>query len=96
MKIIYKPRQSGKTLEAIKISAETGSRIVCHSKEECNRVFCMAQEMGINIPFPISFDEFLRREYHGRHIKGFIIDNADMLLQYLTPVMVECVTLSKN
>jgi len=59
MKVIYKPRQSGKTLEAIKMSAETGSRIVCHSKEECNRVFYMAQEMGINIPFPMNIDEFI-------------------------------------
>jgi len=59
MKIIYKPRQSGKTLEAIKMSAETGCRIVCHSKEECNRVFYMAQEMGLSIPFPMSIDEFV-------------------------------------
>lgn len=96
MKIIYKPRQCGKTIEAIKMSAETGSYIVCRSQGECRRVFRMAQVLGLNIPFPISFDEFLRGKYHGRHIKGFIIDNADMFLQYLTPVRVECVTLSKN
>mgnify|MGYP001012134399 FL=1 len=59
MKIIYKPRQSGKTLEVIKMSAETGYRIVCHSQSECSRVFHVAQEMGLNIPFPMSIDEFI-------------------------------------
>lgn len=96
MKVICRGRQEGKTIEAIKMSAETGSYIVCYSQRECSRVFQVAQEMGLNILFPISFDEFLSKKYYSRHIKGFIIDNADMLLQHLTPIRVECVTLTKE
>jgi hydroxymethylpyrimidine pyrophosphatase-like HAD family hydrolase len=97
MQVIYKARQNGKTIEAIKIAAETGSYLVCANKRECERVARVAQELGLNIPFPISFGEFMNKEYHAEGIKGCVIDNADLLLQYfLTPVPIKAITLTNN
>ena len=83
-------------MEVIKMSAEKDYYIVCQNRKECSRIFHIAQELGLNMPFPVSFDEFLEKRYCGRHIKGFIIDNADMLLQYLAQAPIKCITLTKE
>jgi len=94
MKVISRPRGMGKTTELIKMSAKENQYIVCSTYNDCTRVFRQAQSLGLDIPFPITFDEFIRREYYGKGIKGFLIDNADLLLQHMSSVPIEAVTIT--
>lgn len=96
MKVEYRPRRHGKTIEAIKKAAETGSYIVCLNQKESHRIAETARSMGIDINFPITFDEFLKGQYCGRNIKGFVIDNADMFLQHLTSAPINLITLTQD
>jgi len=92
MEIIYKPRQLGKTTEIIKLSAKNGGYIVCMSHSEAERVFQQARTMKLNIPFPITFHEFITGEYYGKGIKSFLIDNAEILLQQISRVPIEAIS----
>lgn len=94
MKTHIIPRGKGKTTELIKKSAETGDYIVCHRLDESNRIQAEAQEMGLQIPLPITYDEFLKKRYYGKGISGFLIDNADMFLQSLSNVPINSITVS--
>lgn len=96
MKIIYKERKKGKTTELIKLSAEHHNYIVCHSISEVYRINDEARKMGLNIPFPITYDEFIKGKYYGKGVKGFLIDNAEMLLQYITKVPITAITINRN
>ena len=94
MKIIFRPRQSGKTQELIKESSKEWSYIVCHSREEAKRISRIAMEMSLNIPFPITFDEFLGHKYHSKGIKSFLIDNVEWILEQLTDIPIRTITMS--
>lgn len=94
MNIKMRGRQKGKTTELINECHEKKGYIVCHSLDECRRVFHEALKMGKKIPMPISYDEFLNKRYYSRGIERFYIDNADMLLQYITPVPIETITIN--
>ena len=83
MKIIHRARQMGKTTEIIKIAADTFSYIVCLNHREADRIAKLAKEMKLDIPLPISFDEFKRNNYYFPGIKGFVFDNTDLFLQNL-------------
>lgn len=94
MKKIIDKIRSGKTTQLIKMSAETGAYIVCLSMEDAARIQRQSQQMNLKIPFPITFDEFVSRKYYGAGVKGFLIDNADMLLQSMSNVPVLAITMS--
>lgn len=97
MQIILRKKQMGKTAELIRMSAETLAYIVVPTKNDASKVSQMAKEMGLDIPFPLSFDEFIRGQYYGKNIKGFLIDNADMLLQYMSKgVAIKAISLNDN
>jgi hypothetical protein len=96
MEKIMMNRGFGKTHQLIKKSSITGDCIVCKDFNESSRIFDVAQQMGLKIPMPISFHEFLRGEYSRRGIKGFLIDNADLLLKYISNVPITAITLSTN
>lgn len=81
MQIILGRRGSGKTTKLIKLSAETQSYIVCRSQDEAARISSIATEMKLNIPFPLTYSEFIQKQFYARGIKGFLIDNAEALLQ---------------
>lgn len=93
MKKIIAKRGGGKTTELIKISAENGYYIVCHQKQECQRISKQAERMGLKIPFPITFSEFVDKDYHSPGIKGFLIDNADMLIEYMSLAPIAAITM---
>jgi hypothetical protein len=59
-------------------------------------VFAVSKEMGLNIPFPMSYDEFLSHKYHGVGVKSVHVDNADLLLQYISDVPVHTTTISTD
>ena len=81
MEIIVRGRMGGKTVEAIKIAARNNYTLVCYSVNEVKRVQKIAEDLGVKIPQPIMFGDFINHGPQTRGIKGFIIDNADMLLE---------------
>ena len=83
MKVISSGRQTGKTTELVRMAAERGGYIVCHSQRECQRVFRWAIDYGIQIRMPITYDEFLNGRFFGPGCKEFYVDNVDMLLRRL-------------
>lgn len=94
MKTYIIPRGKGKTTELIKKSAESGDYIVCSRHDEANRIQAEAQDKGFKIPLPITYDEFLKKRYYEKGIRGFLIDNADMFLQSLSNVPINSITVS--
>ena len=95
MKIISRPRQAGKTTELIDMAEKRGGYIVCHSIKEAQRIFHTAKEQGKNINLPITYEDLLGERYHGQGIKEFYIDNADYLLQRLTAVPIEAISVNE-
>ena len=96
MEIIVKKRGTGRTLELIKKSNKTGGYIVCMSQKESERILSHSQELGLNIPMPITYEEFINKRYHSKGIKNFLIDNVEDLLQTLTDVKIDAITLAEQ
>ena len=94
MEVILSPRRSGKTTRLIEQCAKDGGYIVSISHAEAYRVAQRAREMGLSIPFPLTPPEFVGKHYHGKVIKWFYIDNADMFLQSLTTIPIATITLT--
>ena len=96
MRVVVTARNEGKTTELILQAADLNGYIVCLSVREAASISQQAQEMGVNINFPITFREFLERDYFGINIGVFHIDNADMLLQSLTIVPIETISITNH
>jgi len=95
--IVLGGRSSGKTTALIKHSHNTGAYIVCHSREEAQRIFAQAADMGLQIPLPLSFSELINGRFAARGISGFVIDNADDLIQFIAGrVGVEAISISSS
>lgn len=84
-KLILGSRNSGKTTELIKMSAETGLYILTGTKKQAKCIFDQAQYLGYNIPFPVTWGEFQRCHFRGSCIErdGLLIDEAGWLLSYI-------------
>jgi len=97
MKVIHKPRRTGKTTELIKIASQEGGYIVCYSYEEVYRISKTAEEMGEQILFPITYDEFLNGSFCSKNIKAFYIDNVELLLSRISMgVPVNAISVNKE
>lgn len=101
MRVIYSRRKTSRTTQLIELCAEAEARgeasyIICRDSTEAQRIFKKAHEMDLYIGFPITYDEFLHRKYAGNNIKHFFIDNADWLLQHLTPVHIAAIVILKD
>lgn len=95
MEKIILNRGCGKTTELIKKSANTGDYIVCRSISEASEIRDHAFVLGLKIPLPITYDEFINKRYRGKNISGFLIDNIEDLLQYISNrVPVKAITLN--
>lgn len=77
------PNRSGKTIWCIEKAFECDAYMVCMNRDEASRVFKLAEEIGKPIRFPITYEELIRRQYYGRGCKAFVIDNSNLLIQYL-------------
>jgi ABC-type Mn2+/Zn2+ transport system ATPase subunit len=77
------PRGGGKTIALIRLCAEQGGYIVCQSHQAARRIQQMAQEMGLNIPFPITFEDLLEKRLNGRGCSPLHVDNADLLVSLI-------------
>jgi len=101
MKIIYGGRKTGKTTALIEMCDEATrngelSYIVCGNVRNAQIIMQKAKEMGKDIPFPITYDEFMRHQYAGVNIKKFFFDNADRFIQCLTNVEIAVLTVNKT
>ncbi len=97
MQVIQKARQQGKTTELIMKSAENKSQIVCPSLKDARIIVEQAERMGLDIPLPIPFDDFLKGNFVGKKINAFQIDNADMLLNRLARgIKIESITIDHD
>ena len=87
MKVIAKKRGYEKTTELIKMSAATGDYIVTKDHRTAYYTTKLAKDLGYEIPFPLTYDEFLNERFAaGNRISGFLIDDADQLLFSLIPM----------
>jgi predicted AAA+ superfamily ATPase len=97
VKVIYKPRQSGKTTELIEMASIGGGYVVCHNRAEACSLERAARELGKSILFPITFDEYLSGAFAARNIKEFYIDNVELLLSRLSmTVPVKAIAVNKE
>lgn len=95
-KLVISEPGSGRTTELIRAAAENETHgvvcyIVCHSQQEAYRISKLAEEMELNIGFPITYDEFLRGSYSNRNIDKLYIDNLRMFLTYISNVPIDTV-----
>lgn len=77
------PRQSGKTTLLIKESARTNRPIIVATGVDVQRIVDMAQEMGLQIPEPISAFQWINNHYRGSKlvtVDSFLIDDCDRVL----------------
>jgi ABC-type Mn2+/Zn2+ transport system ATPase subunit len=88
MNIITGSRRSGKTTKMIRLAAERGGYIVCRGHSEAHRIATIARELGVDINFPISYDDFIKRRYRGCNIKEFYIDDIEAMLVRMSTVTV--------
>jgi hypothetical protein len=93
MKKIVGDRGSGKTTHLIKESAETFYYIVCLDATEVDMIIRMARRLKLDIPHPLTYEEFLERRYSPYGVKGLLIDNVDRLVRYISMVTVYTITL---
>lgn len=78
--------RSGKTTRLIERSAKEGIYILVANKEIARCVADQAKEMGLDIPYPVTLDEYLRgNKFQGSSIRrdGLLIDDLDMVLDLL-------------
>ena len=82
MKIINKPRCSGKTIELIHVSDATGARIITSNSMQADFIKQKAEELGCNIPLPLTIKEVKGRRESSLTIP-YLIDDLDCTLDYI-------------
>jgi hypothetical protein len=96
MKIICRPRQSGKTTQLILESYLTKKPIIClsfkHKKTIKNRV----KELNLDIPNPIIYWEFKNEIHRSKDKDEYLLDNADLLLNKIFNGKLSTITLTKG
>ena len=80
--MILSPRRSGKTLELIKRSAQDRTYILTLNRQRADDLFRQAQDMGYDIPYPVTLEDFHRTQFRGSFIQrdGLYLDDADDIL----------------
>lgn len=87
MNIIYKSRSEGKTTDLVKMSASTGTPIICMDTRHINYI---AKELGLTIPDPIAI-----KDYTPFSNEKVLVDDAEYVLQHLIG-KIECMSISKE
>ena len=91
MKIIYKPRGTGKTTDLVKMSAEKQIPIICMTKATVQHIKDISTKINVNIPEPIDI-----RGGVPKQLENALVDDAEYILQYLLNVKIECASISSN
>lgn len=92
MRIIRKGRREGKTTELIKLSNKEWKYIVCADRTRAEYIACQASQLGLDIPFPITYNE-LPLDYTN-NIESVLIDDMEELLTKLIKKPIDYVTTS--
>lgn len=96
MKKIIKPRGKGKTTELIKLSAETNTYILVANRSRQKMVAELAHSMNMNIPYPVTVDDYMRSQFRGSFIKHILIDDADDVLQrFFNTIVIDAITITE-
>lgn len=96
MEVVVDGRQTGKTTLLINWAESENLYIVCPTRGMAMSVFKLAKKQGKKIHMPISWDEFIRKAYYAKGVKGFVIDELGLCLQQSSPVPIKCVTFSRE
>jgi hypothetical protein len=81
MKAVVAPRAGGKTTELIKMANKEWLYIVCIDRRAVENTANLARQLGIDIPFPITFEDLVYGRFHPPGIKGFLVDDVDVFLR---------------
>lgn len=97
MKVIYSPRNSGRTTELINRSHETGKYILVGSKKEARQVFDFALSLDKSIPYPVTVAEVQGHHHLGKSSlrEGVLIDNLEWVLYALLGLEVDTVVVEE-
>lgn len=101
MKAIIKQRNKGKTTEAIELCAAENAAgrltyMVSASHVHALDAARLAETMGLNMPFPMTFSEYIRDDY-GARVVGVIIDDVDLCVaQFRGRARVIAVTMTEE
>ena len=87
MKFIIKPECKGKTTDLIKIAYDNNAYMIVPTKNHATQVFHYARKIGYDILFPISVEEILKKQYFGKRIKAFVIDDIERFIKEIIPVV---------
>lgn len=90
-KIIGGRRQCGKTTELIKRSAETNTYILTVNRERALMLSRAAQDLKLDIPFPITVNEVPLR---GSFIRKVLIDDVEDVLRKFIGLEIEAMSTS--
>lgn len=96
-KIIVEGRRSGKTTKAIKQSGRTWKYILVPNRAMAKLIFNQAMEMGVDIPYPITIDEWARGGVDSRvKREGVIVDEGLMMLEQMLGTHIHMITMSER
>jgi len=80
MKLLIKERGGGKTTGLIYASEATGYPICATVQSRVNDIIKMAEEIGCNIPQPITVTELRNGDFRGSGIKNILFDDVGEIL----------------
>lgn len=93
MKVIARQRQTGKTTELIKRSAEYGFPIVCMNVVTADGLCKKATELGLVIPKPLTYFSVTHGK-ESRFPSSVLIDDAEMFMQYVCNYRIDTVAIT--
>ena len=76
--VIVGPRQSGKTAELIRLSAERSEYIIVPTLDMAQVVAKQARDMGLRIPYPVAFSQL---PCQSRFIGEVLVDESQRILE---------------
>jgi hypothetical protein len=94
MKVIVRDRRRGKTSDLIRLAAAEGLCIVCPVPALAAEVARMAAGAGLDIPAPVTWQQFIDGGIRGRRINGFAIDDLDICVQSMSTAPVFAASLT--
>lgn len=84
MNLTIMPRNTGKTRNLLEKSALTGDTIVCANLKMVEHLKEYALKLQLVIPEPISYSRLIGTGLRGKRFNGFMIDDLDCFLLYIT------------
>jgi hypothetical protein len=96
MEIIIGTRRTGRTTRLIELAAKDALHIVCRNLPDAKRIAEQAREMDLDIPYPITYERFIRGSMYTRGMKGLLIDDVLDLLRYMNAAPIAAVTIESK